>query len=168
MESHEGDISVYSQPGEGTVFHLFFPANESNSIIRPPAQAVVRRGRGERILFVDDEASLALLGQNVLERFGYSPTTLTSAQAALEALRTEPGVFALVITDMTMPGMDGITLGAQLLAQEPQLPIILMTGYSKNMTVEKVRALGFRDLLIKPVSARALGEAVHRAIYSQG
>lgn len=164
MKGHEGDISVYSQPGEGTVFHLFFPANETGTVVHPPAPPVIPRGRGERILFVDDETSLARLGQNILERFGYAPTAVTSAQAALEAVQAEPGAFALVITDMTMPGMDGITLGGRLLALEPHLPVILMTGYSKTMTVEKVRALGFQDLLIKPVSARALGEVVHRAL----
>jgi len=164
MKGHEGDISVYSQPGEGTVFHLFFPANETGTVVHPPAPPVIPRGRGERILFVDDETSLARLGQNILERFGYAPTAVTSAQAALETVQAEPGAFALVITDMTMPGMDGITLGGRLLALEPHLPIILMTGYSKTMTVEKVRALGFQDLLIKPVSARALGEVAHRAL----
>ena len=167
MKGHDGAISVYSQPGEGTAFHLFFPANEAGAVIHPPAPPVIPSGRGERILFVDDEPSLARLGHNILERFGYAPTVLTTAQEALAAVRAEPGAFAMVITDLTMPDLDGIHLGAQLQAMEPKMPILLMTGFSKNMTVEKVRALGFRDLLIKPVSARALGDAVHRALNLQ-
>lgn len=166
IKGHEGDIGVYSQPGEGTVFHLFFPVHETGDVVRPPEPAVIPRGQGERILFVDDEASLAQLGQNMLERFGYAPTALTSASAALDAVRAEPGAYALVITDLTMPGTDGISLGSQLLALEPHLPIILMTGYSKNLSVEKIRSLGFRNLLTKPVSARALATAIQQALCS--
>jgi CheY-like chemotaxis protein len=113
---------------------------------------------------VDDEEFLAALGKNMLERLDYSVTMMTSPLEALVAVREQPERFDLVITDLTMPIMDGLNLGRQLLEIQPHLAIILTTGYSGILTTEKVRELGFQDLLTKPGSARTLGEAVHRAL----
>ena len=113
---------------------------------------------------MDDEIALARVGKKMLERLGYAVTTATSSTEALAILREQPDEFDLVITDLTMPVMDGAQLGNQLLQVQPHLPIILTTGYSLVMTDEKVRDLGFRELLIKPTTARILGEAVHRAL----
>ena len=100
----------------------------------------------------------------MLERLGYVVTTQTNPLEAVAAVRDQPGTFDLVITDLTMPGMDGAKLGAQLLQLQPHLPIIITTGYSGVMTAEKVRELGFRELLSKPSTARTLGETVHRVL----
>jgi PAS domain S-box-containing protein len=165
MQTHDGGISVHSQPGAGTVFHLFFPVHETAAAEHETEFTQIPRGHGESILFVDDEEILASLGKKILERLGYTVTVKTSPQAALAAVRARPEAFALVITDLTMPVMDGVTLGGQLLKIQPCLPVILTTGYSRVLTVEKVRELGFRDLLNKPGTARTLGEAVHRALH---
>lgn len=79
-------------------------------------------------------------------------------------MRDQPAKFDLVITDLTMSGMDGAKLGVQLLQLQPNLPIIITTGYSGVMTPTKVRELGFRELLSKPSTARTLGETVHRVL----
>ena len=100
----------------------------------------------------------------MLERLGYVVTMETSPLEAIAAVRDRAEPFDLVITDLTMPGMDGTKLGGQLLQLQPRLPIIIMTGYSGVMTAEKARELGFRELLSKPCTARALGEAVHRVL----
>ena len=164
MKSHDGDITVYSQPGEGTVFHLYFPVFETETILREIAETPIPRGNGEHILFVDDEAALANLGKRMLERLGYQVTVKTSALEALAAVRAQPEEFALVITDLTMPVMDGAKLGRQLLQLQPQLRMILTTGYSGLMTNQKVLELGFQELLNKPSTGRTLGETVHRVL----
>ena len=165
MKSHDGGIYVYSQPGEGTAFHLYFPVFEAESVAQEIAAAPVPRGQGEHILFVDDEAALANVGKKMLERLGYAVTVKTSPLEAIAAVRDQPDEFALVITDLTMPGMDGAKLGRQLLQIQPRLPIIITTGYSGVMTAEKVRLLGFKELLSKPSTARTLGETVHRVLH---
>jgi len=114
---------------------------------------------------VDDEAVLASLGKKMLERLGYVVTTNTNPLDAIRAVREQPGNFNLVITDLTMPGMDGTKLGAQLRESQPHLPIIIMTGYSGVMTATKVRDLGFQELLSKPCTFRTLGETVHRVLH---
>ena len=165
MKSHDGGISVYSQPGKGTTFHLYFPVIESEAVFHTLESTPIPRGHGEHILFVDDEAVLAALGKKVLERLGYTVTIKTNPHEALAAMRAQPDEFDLVITDLTMPGMDGAKLGSQLLQIRPQLPVILTTGYSRIMTVAKVAELGFQELVNKPSTARSLGEAVQRVLH---
>jgi len=165
MRSHDGGISVYSQPGEGTTFHLYFPVLATEAVLDEIKTSPIPHGRGERILFVDDEESLAGLGKKMLERLDYAVTMMTSPLEALVAVREQPERFDLVITDLTMPVMDGLKLGRQLLLIQPGLAVILTTGYGGILTADKVRELGFQELLTKPGSARTLGEAVHRALH---
>jgi len=165
MKSHDGGISVFSQPGEGTTFSLYFPVIETEVAEQKIEAAPIPRGHGEHILMVDDEAVLASLGKKMLERLGYVVTTNTNPLDAIRAVREQPGNFNLVITDLTMPGMDGTKLGAQLRESQPHLPIIIMTGYSGVMTATKVRDLGFQELLSKPCTLRTLGETVHRVLH---
>jgi len=115
-------------------------------------------------LLVDDEEVLAQLGRRMLERLGYTVTVTTSPLEALAAARENPGGFALLITDLTMPVMDGISLGRQMRLLQPDLRMILTTGYSGVLTTAKVREMGFQELLDKPVNARALGETVDRVL----
>jgi PAS domain S-box-containing protein len=165
MKTHEGAISVYSHLGEGTTFNLYFPVLETAASAPKIASRPIPRGAGEQILFVDDEVPLATLGQQVLDRLGYRVTMMTSPVAALAAVRAEPEKFDLVITDLSMPGMDGAKLGAELLLLRPGLPIILTTGFSSFMTAGKVRELGFRELMVKPGTVQTLGETVHRVLH---
>jgi len=165
MKSHDGGISVYSQPGTGTTFHLYFPVVESGIAVPATEPAAIPRGQGERILFVDDEEVLASLGKKILERLGYHVTATSSVMEALAIIRAQAEPFDLVITDLAMPVMDGVKFGEQLLQLQPKLPIILTTGFSGFMTEEKVRELGFRELLNKPSTIQTLGEAVHRVLH---
>jgi PAS domain S-box-containing protein len=164
MKSHDGGVSVYSQPGEGTTFHLYFPVVETEAAARTVEPTPIPRGRGEHILFVDDEEALAALGKKMLERLGYVVSITSSPLEAIAAVRDRAEPFDLVITDLTMPGMDGVKLGCHLLQLQPRLPIIIMTGYSGMMTAGKARQLGFRELLNKPSTARTMGECVRRVL----
>ena len=168
MRSHEGAITVYSQPGEGTTFHLYFPVFAAEPVVLAAELPPIPRGAGEHVLFVDDEEVLARLGQRMLERLGYRVTMATNAQEAIRAVRENPQAFDLVITDLTMPLMDGASLGRELLLVQPGLAMILATGYSGLLTPGRVRELGFREMLNKPTTAQALGEAVARVLHPSG
>ncbi len=168
MKSHQGGISVYSRPGEGTTFHLYFPVIESAAMPREIKVMPIPQGSGQHILYVDDEAALASLGKKMLERLGYQVTMTTSALEAFALVRDHPDRFDLVITDLAMPGMDGVKLGVDLLRIRPRLPILITTGYSSVMTVDKACELGFIGLLNKPSTARDLGEVVHRVLQPGG
>ena len=164
MRNHEGAVTVYSQPGEGTVFHMYFPAyahDASDAVARP---AEVPKGSGERILFVDDEKPLALLGQSLLESLGYVVMAGTQVQEMLARVKADPAGFDLIVTDLAMPEMTGTEFAAQILKIRPDLPIILATGYTASLTFERAQALGIRELLIKPLTRESLGLAVQRAL----
>jgi PAS domain S-box-containing protein len=160
MQSHEGAVSVESRVGEGTTFHLYFPALTSAEVIRVPKIADIPRGKGQRILFVDDETLLSAMGKRLLERLGYVVDARTNAPDALKAVRAQPNAYDLVITDYMMPVLTGTALAEQIRATRADLPIILTTGYSATLTSERVQAMGIQKLLMKPLAADALGIAV--------
>jgi PAS domain S-box-containing protein len=165
MKSHDGGVSVYSQPGKGTRFNLYFPVIAAEVTVREIEAAPIPRGHGEHILFVDDEEPLVSAGKKMLERLGYVVTAKASPLEAITLVRDQPAAFDLVITDLTMPGLDGVALGRRLHQIQPQLAIILTTGYSGLMTAKKIRELGFRELLDKPCTARVLAETVERVLH---
>ncbi len=167
MQSHGGAITVYSQPGEGTVFHLYFPITTEASKETAATVEETPAGHGERILFVDDEMPLAMLGQNMLEELCYVVENKTNVTEALAMVRANPMAFDLVITDLTMPLMLGTDFALELLQIRPHLPIILTTGYSASLTPERVREMGIREILLKPHTIQSLGLAVHRVLHTQ-
>ncbi len=166
MDSHDGAVTVYSQPGEGSIFHLYFPAHVGEVAMSAAVaeEGPVPRGHGERILVVDDEELLTQLSQKTLVELGYNIETTMRPAAALAMVRASPQRFALVLTDQAMPGLTGILLASQLRKIRPELPIILMTGYSVSLTPEVLEAAGVRQLLLKPINLHALGTAVHAAL----
>jgi len=164
MASHHGAVTVYSQPGEGTMFHLYFPAHDGGVTAAVAEERAVPRGQGERILIVDDEEALVQLGQKTLTALGYEVEVTTQPVTALDMVRADSQRFALVLTDLTMPGMTGLLLADQLRQVRPGLPIILMTGYSAALTTEQIAAANVRQLLLKPTTLHSLGTAVHAAL----
>jgi PAS domain S-box-containing protein len=165
MDSHDGAVTVYSQHGEGTIFHLYFPAHAGVAVTAALAEeGPVPRGDGERILVVDDEELLTQLGQKTLVELGYNVEVTTRPAAALAMVRAAPQRFALVLTDQAMPGMTGIILASQLRQIRRDLPILLMTGYSVSLTPGVLEVAGVRQLLLKPINIHSLGTAVHAAL----
>jgi PAS domain S-box-containing protein len=166
VEGHDGVVSVHSRPGEGTVFHLYFPAHAPATGTAAIAEGPVpvRRGLGEWILLVDDDELLAELGRSTLGALGYLVEVVSRPEAALDRVRTNPEQFRLVLTDQTMPTMSGLELAGELRKIRPDLPIILMTGYSASLTPQAIEAVGIRQLLMKPASLRALADSVHAAL----
>jgi CheY-like chemotaxis protein len=123
-------------------------------------------GNGEHVLFVDDEPFLAQLGRSILQRLGYRISTFNDPLMALEAFRSAPGDYAALITDLLMPRLTGVDLARQVLAVRPELPVILMSGYTGTRDEEEARALGCRDVLAKPFRMATVAEALGRALGS--
>jgi signal transduction histidine kinase len=164
MQAHGGAITVYSHPGEGTTFNLYFPAHETDEHATPHVTEELPRGDGRHVLFVDDEAPLAQKGRKMLERLGYVVTAATSADDALVAFSSNPHAFDLLITDLTMPGRSGIDLAAEMLALRPDLRVVLVTGYTTTLTADRGRRLGIRELALKPLTLQRLATVVHLAL----
>ncbi len=164
MQDHEGVVTVDSFVGTGTVIRLYFPESIDAEEVAATDGTTLERGHGERILFVDDEEALCHSIRQLLERLDYRPTVMSSPVLALERFREQPDAYDLVITDLTMPFMTGIDLGREILAVRPDMPMLLASGFSGTWTEEKVRAKGFRGLLVKPLSAAAMSRAIQNVL----
>jgi signal transduction histidine kinase len=162
IKATDGAVTVYSEPGHGTTFHIYFPAVEMDSGTAPTVPTSIPRGNGERILFIDDERILTTLGDRFLTRLGYTAVVETDPLNAIQ--RFLSGDFQAVITDLTMPHLSGLDVGRRLLHIKPELPIILSTGFSATLDLDRVRALGFRDLLVKPYNIEALAHCLAKAM----
>jgi signal transduction histidine kinase/ActR/RegA family two-component response regulator len=160
-----GSIDIDSTIGQGTTVKVRLPVAGTQKAPSIISTGQVKGGR-EHILFVDDEQALAQIGQQMLQRLGYTVTCRTSSVEALEALRANPHRFDLVITDQTMPNMTGTELSSQIQRLRPDLPVILCTGFSESISHEKSVAMGIRGFLLKPIALRDLSETIRQALDS--
>ncbi|MBA4386954.1 MAG: hypothetical protein C0404_03170 [Verrucomicrobia bacterium] len=162
-----GAIEVRSAPGKGTSFALYFPVCENGpeplgTAIKSSAQI---RGGTERILLVDDEEQLLVIGRTMLAKMGYQVETFNGSQQALAKIGEDPSHYDLVITDHTMPKMTGLDLAKQVRLLRPDLPVVLCTGFSSEMvSSEMVAEAGVLRQLRKPYSLIDLSEVVRLAL----
>jgi PAS domain S-box-containing protein len=159
VHSCGGDIRVRSELGKGTVFDVFLP------LVKRPAFEVRAEkhkltGGTEKVLFVDDEAAIAVMVRKQLQRLGYQVDTRTDSREALALFKERPVDFDLVITDMTMPHMSGDKLAQEMLKISPHIPIILCTGFSKQISEQKARLSGIKAVATKPLVGADLAQLV--------
>jgi PAS domain S-box-containing protein len=163
VTSHAGTITVESLPGAGTQFAVYLPRTDAPAAQAAGPELPLPQGAG-RVLFVDDEEPIGLAMQFLLESLGYEVVVHTTSRDALEAFRTDPHGFDVVITDQTMPHLTGEELIQALRRLRPDIPILLCTGFSHVMDTEKARALDNVTFLMKPVDERELGDILQRVL----
>jgi CheY-like chemotaxis protein len=156
--AHAGAIDVSSSPGEGTIFTIFIPSFVADKQPPPETKAVRReRDRNDsetslRVAVIDDEKSIVDMNAKALQRAGYIPVVYENAEACLSALRADPGCLDLVITDQTMPGMTGSELIRCLRNAGIQIPVLLLSGYSRLIDASIVDQNDRVQFLAKPFS----------------
>ena len=160
LRDHGGTVWLESAIGSGTTVSCLFPSIEGAGLDEARAASAAAPGRGQRILYIDDEASLAEVGRRRLVALGYAVTTATDPTEALARFRASPESFDLIITDYSMPHMTGVELARELTRARPGIPILLLTGYAEEFPPELVSGVGVRRILPKPVTIDNLAEAV--------
>ncbi|MBI4793053.1 MAG: response regulator [Deltaproteobacteria bacterium] len=158
-----GFIVCESVLGRGTTFKVFLPVVTQHGPDEVKILDCIPTGK-ERILFVDDEALIADMAKEILEKLGYTVTVRKSGPAALETFQNQPGKFDLVITDQTMPGMTGVELSRRMLQIRPDIPIILCTGYSSTASESAAKSLGVKEFVFKPISIRHMARLIRKVL----
>ncbi len=164
IKDHVGHIKIYSEPDVGTTFHILFPLiDKEPEQLRLKTSDLIPQGN-EKILLVDDEKFLVDVGKELLENLGYHIETRTSSYDALEAFRVQPHAYDIIITDMTMPKMNGLMLAKKIRKIRPDIPIILCSGYSNKIMSEDSADLEFNGILMKPIILHELANMIRSVL----
>ena len=164
VSSHQGAVQVQSKPGQGTVFKVYFPAVALP--LEPSAIPKVEssRGRGERVLYVDDESALVQVTEKILGKMGYSVAGYADVLEALEVFRAAPQSFNAVVTDLAMPKMSGTDFAREVLRIRQDIPVILISGFVRDEDRAVAKELGLAGVVLKPGGMRELAQTLHRAL----
>ena len=165
VKRHQGAVTVQSESRKGTTFTIYIPMVDAESETTMQVDDLLPRG-SERILLVDNEMAVTEIGTALLESLGYKVTSQTDGVKALDVFRSSPGEFDLVITDYTMPNLNGLDLAREVLRIQPDMPIMLCTGFSEKITPKGMKELGL-GLLLKPYGIRQISEAVRKIFDDQ-
>jgi len=161
VESHGGAISLRSEVGKGTTFNVFLPRIEGEIREKEDLSWQIPKGE-ERILLVEDEESVLLSLQNVLKYLGYRITAVKDSREALRIFYDKPDSFDLVLTDQTMPDMLGSDLAKEVISIRPDMPVILCTGFSNEISRDEAIKIGIRDYVVKPINTRKIAQLIRR------
>ena len=158
VRAHGGGIALESEPGVGTCFRVYLPASSRAAEPRRDDDSLGQRGSG-RVLIADDEDAVRRVARRILERQGYTVTEATDGGAAIECVREAETPFAAALLDLRMPG-GGVETARALRELDPEIPILLQSGFDADDATGRVGVDGPTAFLAKPYSPRAIGEAL--------
>jgi len=159
----EGGIQLESEVGRGSTFTVYLPVALKSEPSNPFCEEKPAGGH-EHILVVDDERPIGQMLGEALALLGYRVSVFQDSQEALGAFRANPDGYDLVMTDFSMPGITGQDLGIGIWKIRPGFPVLLMTGFSEELDEAKARALGFANLLKKPLPLLSLAKALRQTL----
>jgi signal transduction histidine kinase/CheY-like chemotaxis protein len=168
MRQHQGSVTVYSEPGKGTVFHLYFPTAETAALGTQHVPAKPPVGHGQHVLCVDDNPSILSAITRSLEGLGYRVTAHSNPGDALRDFLSRPGAFQIAVTDLAMPGTSGLDLAKEMLSTRADMPVVLMSGYLRPEDARAAHEAGVRQIVLKPDLLDELGSVIHRLLSENG
>jgi PAS domain S-box-containing protein len=167
IKNHNGIINIYSEKGQGTTFNIYLPVTDKDVKEEEPSRGKILKGK-ETILFVDDEEAIIQIGCQLLERLGYRVLKTRSGQEAVEIYGREKDRIDLIVLDMIMPGMPGGDAFNRLKEINPEVRVILSSGYSLNGQAKDILDRGCKGFLQKPFSLIDLSQKVRQVLDEKG
>jgi two-component system cell cycle sensor histidine kinase/response regulator CckA len=164
VKQHNGYVTCYSEPGEGTTFRIYLPVAEMEIDLDAATTYAVPAFGTETILLADDEEFIRDLGEKILKRFGYTVLTTANGKEALDLYRREKGRISLVILDLIMPEMGGKQCLEELLQIDPDVKVIIASGYSAIGPTKESLEMGTKGFVNKPYDMRQVLEVVRRVL----
>jgi PAS domain S-box-containing protein len=164
IKAHKGAVTVESELAKGTSFSVYLPKIESRTDTQPAQNKILVSRGHEKVLCVDDEPELVNMIKAMLRKLGYQVTTRSSSLEALELFKQNSDRFDVVITDLNMPHLSGERLARQMVEIRPDLPIILCTGFSDQLTDQDLAAAGIRAVALKPVLRADLAKLIREVL----
>ncbi|MCG8616230.1 MAG: ATP-binding protein [Desulfobacterales bacterium] len=159
-----GKISVNSKPGKGTEISVYLPVMEAPEPVDEDHPVSSMSGGSERLLLVDDDPAVLEMLAFAARDLGYDVVSFSDSTAALKGFRDTPDQFDLIVTDLTMPGLSGEMLVAEIRKVRRNIPVLLCSGFSEKINDENAAIMGIKHLLKKPVQLAELAEGIRRAI----
>jgi two-component system, cell cycle sensor histidine kinase and response regulator CckA len=163
IKNHGGLVTVYSEVGHGTTFTIYLPLSDKDVHSEYHRTEEVRQGSGT-ILLVDDEEMILDVGQAMLTALGYQAVIAKGGENALKLMADRNYHFDLAIVDLIMPGIDGGKVFDTIRAIQPDLPVILCSGYSMNGQATAIMARGCNGFIQKSFNIKELSIAIHRIL----
>jgi CheY-like chemotaxis protein len=163
-----GHITVYSEPGQGTTFRVFFPATSSARKMGKELVSPVRASRGEVILLVEDEDDLRRMIVRALGRLDYQVLEACTGEEAVEIAQKNNSAIHLLISDIVLPGIGGARVAQVVSALVPNLKILFMSGYTDNAMFHQKLLDAGSEFIQKPFTLDALGERVGKILNPGG
>jgi PAS domain S-box-containing protein len=167
VQSHRGALKVYSEPGRGTTFRVIFPASRYPVQPRHVPEVEPLRGIGT-VLVVDDEAIVRDAACTTLERYGYETLAAPDGMTAVEEYRKRREKINLVLLDLTMPLMSGEETLQQIRFINPEVRVLLTSGYNEAEAVQRFSGKGLAGFIQKPYTADALARKVREVLADRG
>jgi len=165
VASHGGAMNVQSKVNVGTTFSLYFPLSTETPLV-PAPDLPTPRGNGQEIMVVDDEEQVSAFICARLQQFGYSPYVFNDPREAVRSFQQAPARFSAVVTDLTMPHLTGLDLLRQVRLLRPAMPMVIITGYGRELTGVKLDTIAHSVVLHKPFSGEELGRALRAVLDS--
>lgn len=163
VSNYEGAITVDSTPRKGTLFTVYLPQHNSDQVNEMDLSSLPTRGV-EHILFVDDEQDITFMGKRMLENLGYKVTTKTDSNDAFDEFKASPMRFSLLVTDQKMPKMLGTELAGKMRRINPELKVIIITGYVDKLSEEAISKNGTFEVIMKPIKLSEFSKVIRKVL----